>query len=228
MNWLQTNKFLLLKSLLLLMALLFPFNKLLAHTINYDLSLLSKTEVGWIYVQMGYNHIIPLGFDHVLFVLGLFFLNPKIKSVIWQATAFTVAHSITLGLAIFGYIHPLSSIIEPIIALSILFIALENILITELKWWRVLIVFLFGLVHGCGFASALTQVGLPEKNYILALVTFNIGVELGQLTVIFLAFMLIGKWFSKKIWYRNRIIIPASIVIACIAFYWTIERAFLS
>jgi hypothetical protein len=176
---------------------------------------------------MGYTHILPFGADHILFVLGLFFLNPKLKSMIWQATSFTVAHSITLGLAIFGFIHPVSAIIEPIIALSILFIAIENILVSELKWWRILIVFSFGLIHGCGFASALTEVGLPEKNYLLALLTFNLGIESGQITIILAAWLLVGKWFSKRNWYRNRIIIPASFLIGFVALYWTIERSFL-
>ena len=106
--------------LLTLLVLFFISIRLLAHTVNYDFSAISKAEAGWIYFQMGFTHILPYGFDHVLFILGLFFLNPKVKSILWQATAFTIAHSITLGLAIFGFIHPVSSIIEPIIALSIL------------------------------------------------------------------------------------------------------------
>jgi hypothetical protein len=214
--------------LFFLIALLFVSDALFAHTVNYDFTSISRTEVGWIYLTMGYTHILPLGLDHILFVLGLFFLNPKLKAVFWQATAFTVAHSITLGLAIYGFIHPVSSIIEPIIALSILFIAIENIFVGELKWWRIFIVFLFGLIHGCGFASALTEVGLPEKNYLLALLTFNLGVEFGQLTVILSAWFLIGKWFSGRVWYRRRIIIPASCIIGCIALYWTIERTFFT
>jgi hypothetical protein len=210
-------------------ALLFlPVASCLAHTINYDFNAMSNSEVGLVYLKMGFTHILPLGFDHVLFILGLFFLNPKLKTVIWQATAFTVAHCITLGLAIYGVIHPLSSIIEPIIALSILFLAIENIFYNELKWWRIIIVFGFGLIHGCGFASALTEVGLPEKNYLLALGTFNVGVELGQVTVILSAWLLVGKWFSEKKWYRKRIVIPVSVCIGCVALFWTIERTFFS
>jgi|SRR6185436_3067869 len=208
--------------------LLLPVSECIAHTVNYDFSSLSKSEVGFIYIQMGFTHILPLGFDHVLFVLGLFFLNPKLKTVIRQATAFTVAHSITLGLAMYGFIHPVSSVIEPVIALSILFLAIENIFYNELKWWRVLTVFGFGLIHGCGFASALTQAGLPEKNYLLALITFNAGVELGQIAVILSAWLIAGKWFSEKKWYRKRIVIPVSVCIGCIAFYWAIERTFLN
>ncbi|HKR05784.1 MAG TPA: HupE/UreJ family protein [Bacteroidia bacterium] len=225
-RYMQVFRDVLVRITLLSLLLLFSFSPVFAHALDYDINSLSKTEAGFVYLKMGFTHIIPLGLDHVLFVIGLFFLNPNLKSVIWQATAFTVAHSITLGLSIYGYIQPATSVIEPIIALSILFISIENILITELKWWRILIVFAFGLIHGCGFASVLSEAGLPEKNYLIALLNFNIGVELGQITVILLAFLLIGKWFGKKEWYKKRIVIPASASIGCIALYWTIERAF--
>lgn len=207
----------------ILLLIFFPFD-LFAHTLPYDLTKLSKTGIGWIYLRLGYTHILPQGYDHVLFVLGIFFLNPNLKSVLWQATAFTVAHSITLGLAMYGLIKPPGLVIEAIIALSIVFVAVENIFTTELKWWRILIVFCFGLVHGCGFASALTQLGLPPNDYFLSLIAFNIGVELGQVTVILIAFFLVGKWFSQRQWYRQRIVVPVSLCIGVIALYWTIER----
>ena len=206
--------------------LLFITQPLFAHVIAYDLSKLSKVDVGSIYLKLGYTHILPNGFDHILFVLGIFFLNPKLKPVIWQATAFTIAHSITLGLAMYGIIKPVSSIVEPVIALSIVFVAVENILSTQLKWWRILIVFCFGLIHGCGFATALTEVGLPANDYLLSLISFNIGVELGQLSVILLAFLFVGKWFGQKSWYRQRIVMPVSFMIGMVALYWTIERIF--
>jgi hypothetical protein len=199
-----------------------------AHVIPYELSKLSKADVGWIYMKLGYTHILPDGFDHILFVLGLFFLNPKLKPVLWQATAFTVAHSITLGLAMYGIIKPVSSVVEPIIALSIVFVAVENILSTQLKWWRILVVFCFGLIHGCGFASALSEVGLPSNDYLVSLISFNIGVELGQISVILFAFVLVGKWFGEKVWYRQRIVIPVSLFIAFLAMYWTVERIFFN
>src|SRR5258708_25684674 len=147
------------------------FSPVFAHVIPYELSKLSKADVGWIYLKLGYTHILPNGFDHILFVLGIFFLNPKLKPVLWQATAFTVAHSITLGLAMYGIIKPVSSIVEPVIALSIVFVAVENILSTRLNWWRIVIVFCFGLIHGCGFASALSELGLPQNDYLLSLVS---------------------------------------------------------
>jgi hypothetical protein len=199
---------------------------LFAHVIPYDLSKLSKVDVAWIYLKLGYTHIIPYGFDHILFVLGIFFLNPKLKPVIWQATAFTVAHSITLGLAMYGVIKPISSIVEPIIALSIVFVAVENMITSELKPWRILIVFCFGLIHGMGFASALNSLGLPPGDFFSSLISFNVGVELGQLTIILLAFFLVGKWFGDREWYRRRIVYPVSGIIGAIALYWTIERIF--
>jgi hypothetical protein len=197
-----------------------------AHTINYDLAGLSKTGVSWVYLQLGFTHIVPLGLDHILFVLSIFFLSPKLSTVIWQASAFTIAHSITLGLAMYGYIKPLPSVIEPVIALSIFFVAVENILVRDLRPGRIGIVFLFGLIHGMGFASALTEVGLPPSSYLVSLLSFNAGVELGQLTVILSAYWLAGRWWSAKPWYRSRVVNPISACIALIALYWTIERTF--
>ncbi len=191
-----------------------------------DLSKYSRTDVASIYLKLGYTHILPLGLDHILFVLSLFFLSPRIKVVILQATAFTVAHSITLGLAMYGFISPPAHIIEPIIALSIMFVAVENMISDKLKPSRILIVFAFGLIHGMGFASVLTDLGLPQNKFVVSLLTFNLGVELGQLTIILLAWFLIGKWFHTKEWYKNRIVIPISAMIAVIALYWTIERTF--
>jgi hypothetical protein len=222
-------RFILKALFLIVVFILFPgIVYLHAHTTAYDLTNLSGTQIGFFYLQLGYKHIIPLGYDHILFVFGLFLLDPRIKNVIAQATAFTIAHSLTLGLAMLGIIQPVNSVIEPIIALSILFIAVENILLTEVKWWRILVVFIFGLIHGCGFASALHETGLPEKDFGLALFTFNAGVELGQITIILLAYMLIGKWFSGKVWYKKRITIPLSICIAVFSIYWTVERIFIS
>ncbi|MFL5751861.1 MAG: HupE/UreJ family protein [Bacteroidia bacterium] len=197
-----------------------------AHAMSDALSKLSRTDVALIYLKLGFTHIIPLGFDHILFILSLFFLNPKLKPLIWQATAFTVAHTITLGLAMYGWISPPAHIIEPIIALSIMFVAIENIITDKLKATRIILVFAFGLIHGMGFASALAELGLPKNQFFTSLITFNVGVELGQLSIILLAWFLIGKWFSEKQWYRKRIVFPVSAVIAFIALYWTIERTF--
>lgn len=214
------------KCALFFLFFIFFFLPASAHVIPFDLSKLSTTDLSWIYLKLGFTHILPLGLDHILFVLGIFFLTPKLKPVIWQATAFTVAHSITLGLAMYGVIRPVSSIVEPIIAFSIAFVAIENMVVKKLKWWRILIVFCFGLIHGCGFAGVLTEVGLPANDYLLSLISFNLGVELGQISVILLAFFLVGKWFGEKTWYHGRIVMPVSFLIACIAVYWTVERIY--
>ena len=107
-----------------------------------------------------------------------------------------------------------------------MYVALENIFSPRLKTSRIGIVFLFGLVHGMGFANALGHLGLPQNTYLSSLVMFNVGVELGQLTVILAAFFLFGKWFGQKPYYRARIVIPLSIIITAIAAYWTVQRIF--
>ncbi len=210
------------------MILFFLFSQsLYAHDVE-GLANMSKTEVGLIYLQLGYTHILPLGLDHILFVLSLFLLNPKLKPILWQATAFTVAHTITLGLSMYKVIKPPTNIVEPVIALSILFVALENIFSPRLKASRIGIVFLFGLIHGMGFASALTELGLPKNAYLSSILLFNLGVELGQITVILSAFLLLGIPFGKKTWYRKRVVIPLSALIALTAAYWTVQRIFFT
>jgi hypothetical protein len=214
-------------ALLLLVGLLLP-RLAAAHVLDVDVSKLSRTDIISTYLKLGYTHILPLGLDHILFVLSIFFLEPRLKPVLWQATAFTVAHSITLGLAMYGLISPPASIVEPVIALSILFVAIENIVADKLNPWRVVIVFGFGLIHGMGFASVLTGLGLPRSMFVESLVSFNVGVELGQVTVILLAWLLVGRWFADKPWYKQRVVVPVSVVIGLVAAYWTVERVFFA
>ncbi len=203
-------------------------SNLFAHTINYGMEVKPMGNIIVYYLILGFQHIIPMGLDHILFVLCIFLMDSRLKSVILQASCFTVAHTITLIMTSKGIIIPPAQIIEPIIAISIAFVALENIFVGKLNPWRYGIVFLFGLVHGMGFANALDEIGLPRNAFYTSLISFNVGVELGQVAVILLAWFLIGKFHSQKIWYRNRIIIPLSIIIAMIATYWTFERVFYS
>ncbi|MDQ2719914.1 MAG: HupE/UreJ family protein [Bacteroidota bacterium] len=196
----------------------------LGHTINYVLEKAPVNDVVWFYFKMGVEHIVPLGYDHILFVISLCLLNSKIKTILWQASAFTVAHTITLALSMKGIIQLPADIVEPLIALSIMFVAIENILLTELKPWRIAIVFMFGLVHGMGFASALNEIGLPRNKFFTSIFSFNVGVEIGQIIIISLVFLLIITPFGKKQWYKKRIVYPLSILIALIAGYWTIQR----
>lgn len=209
----------------LLILVFFISNSLFAHNVVLDLESMSGGEAAILYLRLGYKHILPLGFDHILFVLSLFLLSPKLKPVLWQSLAFTIAHSVILGLAMYKVIKPPSRIVEPIIAVSIMYVALENIFSPKLKASRIGVVFCFGLVHGMGFASALSGMGLPSNSFLASIVMFNLGVELGQLTVIITAYLLLAKWFGNKSYYRKYIVIPLSAIIAAIALYWTIQRA---
>lgn len=210
----------------LLLCLLMVANDLFAHVVVTDLEEMTATDSAALYLRLGYQHILPLGLDHILFVLSLFLLSPKLKPVLWQSLTFTIAHSVTLGLAMYNVINVPSRIVEPLIALSIMFVALENIFAKKLRPSRLAVVFVFGLVHGMGFASALSNLGLPSNSYFTSLIMFNAGVELGQLTVILAAFFLFGKWFGKKPWYHARIVTPLSLIIAAIALYWVVQRLF--
>jgi hypothetical protein len=184
----------------------------------------NRLSTAWRYLALGFTHIVPGGLDHVLFVLGIYLLSGRARSVLWQVSAFTVAHSITLGLSMYGIVAVSPRIVEPLIALSIAYVAIENIFLSELKSWRVGLVFCFGLLHGMGFAGALKELGLPRSEFVTALVTFNAGVEAGQLAVIGTAFALVGWSCAHRDWYRSRIVVPASMLIACTAVYWTVQR----
>lgn len=205
------------------MLLLFISIQAQAHVTD-ELDYLTKGEITQIYFNLGFKHIIPLGFDHILFILSLYLLSPKLKDVLIQATTFTIAHTVTLGLTMYKLITPPSSIIEPVIAISIMYVAFENIFSPRLKSSRIGIVFLFGLVHGMGFASVLGELGLPKTSYMHSLIMFNLGVEAGQIAVILMAFFAFGAWFSRKSYYRKAIVVPLSVVIILVAGYWTFER----
>ena len=196
----------------------------LGHTINYVLEKAPVNDVVWYYFKLGISHIVPYGLDHILFVASLCLLSTKFKTILWQATAFTVAHTITLALSMKGIIKLPSEVVEPLIALSIMFVAIENILLSQLKIWRIGIVFLFGLVHGMGFASALNEIGLPRNQFFTSVFSFNAGVEIGQISVISMVFLLIVIPLGKMTWYKKGIVYPVSAAIALIAAYWTIQR----
>ncbi len=177
------------------------------------------------YLTLGFEHILPDGLDHMLFVLGLFLLSTRLKPLLWQVTAFTLAHSVTLALAMYGVVTLPSSVVEPLIAVSIAYVAVENICTSKLKPWRPAVVFGFGLLHGLGFAGALSKLGLPREDFAIGLALFNVGVELGQLAVVALAFGVVG-WACKRSWYRSVIVIPSSTAIALTGLYWAAQRTF--
>tara|TARA_B100000900_G_scaffold361343_1_gene333992 strand:- start:189 stop:935 length:747 start_codon:yes stop_codon:yes gene_type:complete len=176
----------------------------------------------YIFIKAGFEHIIPQGLDHILFVLGLFFSSLKFRSLIIQVTAFTLAHSITLALAAVGVVKLQLSLVEPLIFLSIVWVAIENTIFKQTTKWRPLVIFGFGLLHGLGFAALLTQYGLPKDNFISLLLAFNVGVELGQLAVLIMAFILVRAIFRKS-QNKNQLKIPASIIIGLVGLYWFVD-----
>ena len=176
------------------------------------------------YISLGFRHVIPLGYDHILFILALFFLNSRLKTAIIQCSVFTVAHSLTLALVAIGYLQFNTRIIESIIALSIFFVAVENLFSSKLKFWRLIMVFAFGLVHGMGFASALNEIGLPKNEFITALLGFNLGVEFAQIAIILACYILIAKQLKDREWYQRKFVATISCAISCVALFWSIER----
>jgi len=194
------------------------------YPLSGDIAATTRTAVFGQYLVLGFTHILPKGLDHMLFVLGLFLLSTKLSPLLWQVTAFTLAHSITLALSMYGVIELSPAIVEPLIAASIVAVAVENLLTARLHAWRVFVVFGFGLLHGLGFAGVLTEIGLPRDEFVTGLIAFNVGVEGGQLAVISIAFLAVGYWFRNKPWYRARVVLPLSALIALTGLYWMVER----
>ncbi|MBS4042563.1 MAG: HupE/UreJ family protein [Chitinophagaceae bacterium] len=199
-------------------------NNLLAHATVMDIEQMSTTDTLLLFLQLGFQHIIPLGLDHILFIIALFIINPKFKDILIQATAFTIAHTITLGLSMFQIIKAPTAIVEVIIAISILYVAIENIFSSKVKPSRIAVVFVFGLIHGLGFAAVLSDIGLPQNKFISSLLMFNVGVEFGQIAVIAALYFTLIKWVRNAWFYKSRIVIPLSIIIGLVSIYWIFER----
>jgi hypothetical protein len=175
-----------------------------AHPI-WDLDGTSPTSnaatMAWSMLKLGIEHILT-GADHLVFLLGLILVGGSLRSLVGVVSAFTLAHSITLALAAFSIFTPSPRLVEPAIALSIAYVGIENLFVTDAsKRWR--ITFPFGLIHGFGFAGALREIALPRAQVPIALVSFNLGVELGQLAVLSLALPLVlaarnASWFGDR------------------------------
>lgn len=176
------------------------------------------------YIAVGFDHIVPQGLDHILFVLGLFFFSLRMGALLWQVTAFTLAHTVTLALGALDIIRLSPDIVEPIIAASIVYVGIENLFLRKLPPWRPFVIFGFGLLHGLGFASVLQEFGLGNDHFIPKLIGFNVGVEVGQLAVIAAAWLTLALFFGKFGWYHRRIAAPVSVAIAIIAAFWVLER----
>lgn len=183
----------------------------------------NKSATAVNYAHHGFLHVLPHGLDHILFVIALCLLSTKLSMLIWQISAFTLAHTLTLGLSSVGVINLPANIVEPIIALSIAWVAFENIFAKKIHYWRIFIVFLFGLVHGLGFASALMSLGLSNSQWLASLIFFNIGVELGQLTIVGLTIAAI-YWARNKAWYPKCVQMPICLLIGITGLFWAVER----
>jgi hypothetical protein len=190
---------------------------------NFDPGALPWSRQLALYLRLGFHHIVPEGADHILFVLGLFFLGITWRKLLSQTTVFTIAHATTLFLSTYGVFRLPSRYVEPAIALSIAWIAIENVVKPKLGPGRLAIVFGFGLIHGLGFASSLRDVPFPKKDFLVALLGFNVGVDVGQLFVIALAFLAVG-WFRNEPWFRRRIAVPCSLAIAAVGLCWAVQR----
>lgn len=204
---------------------------------SYDAELLAVLEeqrgffetLG-LYMTIGIGHILPDGADHILFVLAVFLASVRVTALVLQISAFTVAHTVTLGLAAVGFITPTAAVVEPLIAFTIAFVAIENLVFREMSAWRPAVVFAFGLIHGLGFAGFFGDLGLPPGQFWSALIGFNIGVEIGQLSVIAAA-ALLGFAVRRALrdpagsaGYRNWIVRPGSALIGLTGLWWGIAR----
>jgi len=176
------------------------------------------------FFELGIEHIL-VGFDHVLFVFALMLRGGRIRSLLLIITAFTVAHSITLGLAVLDVVRPPAWIVEPLIAASIAYVALENIFMARAVSRRWLVSLLFGLVHGFGFAGALLEIGLPGDRLFSSLLFFNLGVETGQAMIIALLFPAL-RWLSRFAW-EPRAVTSLSVVVLVVALGLLAERVLL-
>lgn len=183
-----------------------------------------------LYIKVGVGHILPGGLDHILFVLALFLTSTRMRALILQVTMFTLAHSLTLGMAAAGWIALNAAWVEALIAATIAFVAVENLFVKQLPRWRLPLVFLFGLLHGLGFAGFFSEFGLPDNQFLAGLVGFNVGVEIGQISVLLVAIAItlpLRRWLDpdgSSGRYRRAVVLPASLAIAATGMFWTVER----
>lgn len=167
----------------------------------------------------GFSHILPYGIDHILFLLALFFLTRDFGSLLAQMTLFTLAHSLTLALSMYGLVSVPQLLVEVAIALSIAFVAAENLFRERISRWRPWVVFASGLVHGLGFAHSFARTQIAPAEFLPALFAFNMGIEAGQLVVIGIAYLMVALWWKRES-YRRMVARPASLLIAVSGLCW--------
>jgi hypothetical protein len=182
-----------------------------------------STDAAGEFLWLGFTHILPHGLDHVLFVLGLFFCCREFGVLLGQVTLFTVAHSLSLGVAVMSGWEPPPRAVELAIVLSIAFVALGNVVRQQHGKWSYAVTFAFGLVHGLGFADAFRVAAGNAREFAVALLSFNVGVEAGQLVVVLAAFAIAGQ-FWERAWYRRAVAVPASVIIAAMGVGWAVAR----
>lgn len=169
----------------------------------------------------GFLHVVPEGLDHILFILAIFLLCRKWKPLLWQSLCFTAAHTLTLGLTASGVIAPSADWVEPVIALSIAALAVENFFVRDFRKWRLWLVFGFGLIHGMGFAGALAPVLGDDDGFLGRLVAANLGVEVAQIAVLALAWGMTW-WHAANSYAAFRL--AANVALAAVAMFWFAER----
>lgn len=176
------------------------------------------------FTNIGFAHVIPLGWDHILFILGMALSSLLWRKLLLLVSSFTLAHTLTLGLGVLGVVEVSARIVEPLIAFSIAYVAIENLLNHQSIQRKSVIVFLFGLIHGMGFASLLKSFEMPANSFLTTLIGFNLGVELAQIVIVLLvvALLLILGFFQLNL--RKFAIVPISVVIAFIGIWWGFER----
>ncbi len=176
------------------------------------------------FVAIGFDHVIPLGWDHILFIIGMALSSLVFRDLLILTATFTLAHTITLGLATADIVTISARIVEPLIAFSIAYVAIENLYGKLVLKRKSIIVFLFGLVHGLGFASMLKSFEMTSDNFLTTLISFNIGVELAQVLIVLLVFILLILLRQAKINYHRFAVVPVSVVIALMGIWWGVER----
>lgn len=191
---------------------------------------IDSSRLAWRFVVLGFEHIVPDGLDHILFVVGLVLgAARRWRQIVWSLTLFTLAHTLTLGLGNLAGRHFSAALVEPVIALSIALVAIDNLRQTRApagaaaSRWRYGVVFGFGLIHGMGFANALQEMELGSEHLLLGLFSFNLGVELGQLAVVG-ALLAALHWIRDPGQLRRHVIFPGSVVIAMVGIVFAIER----
>lgn len=166
------------------------------------------------YVRLGFAHVIPSGADHILFILAVLFMSSDLKGILIQASIFTLAHSLTLFLSAYDFVRINPSLTEPLIALSIVVSALQNLLNSETGRFRFLMIFGFGLLHGLGFAAALDETGIAGTLKLAGILGFNIGVEIAQIAIILLLFYGGVVHIRNYEWYKTKLVPAVSVLIA--------------